>query len=147
MLEATAYVHDIGHFVSDSRHHKHSFYVVVNSDLPGFTFRERLLIANLCRYHRKALPADNHENLNDLDTEGRDTVLSMVPLLRLADSLDRAHQQRVRDIGVRVLDGAVDLTLISKAPAKLEQWAVERMRDVFEKIYGRSLTVRQRRGS
>ena len=66
----------------------------------------------------------------------------MVPLLRLADSLDRAHQQRVRDVGVRVLDGAVGLTLIAKAPAKLEQWAVQRMSDVFEKIYARSLECR-----
>ena len=147
LLEAAAYLHDVGHFVSDSRHHKHSFYVVVNSDLPGFTFRERILIANLCRYHRKALPADHHANLNDLDRKGRDTVLSIIPLLRLADSLDRAHQQRVKEVDVRVLDRAVELTLVSKAPAKLEQWAVERVSNVFEKVYSMSLTVRQRHES
>jgi exopolyphosphatase/guanosine-5'-triphosphate,3'-diphosphate pyrophosphatase len=47
LLEAAAYLHDAGHFVSDSNHHKHSYYLVNNSDMPGFTNRERALIANL----------------------------------------------------------------------------------------------------
>src|ERR1700728_778104 len=67
LLEAAAYLHDTGHYVSDTRHHKHSYYLVANSDLPGFTLNEREIIANLCRYHRKALPAPEHENLQLLD--------------------------------------------------------------------------------
>ena len=69
LLEAAAYLHDTGHYVSDTRHHKHSYYLVANSDLPGFTLTERELIANLCRYHRKALPTPEHTNLQLLDTE------------------------------------------------------------------------------
>ena len=56
-IEAAAYLHDTGHYISDTRHHRHSFYLVANSDMPGFTERERRLIANLCRYHRKSTPA------------------------------------------------------------------------------------------
>jgi len=56
LLEAAAYLVDVGHYVSDSGHHKHSYYVIANSDIAGFTARERLLIASLCRYHRKSLP-------------------------------------------------------------------------------------------
>ena len=48
LLEAAAYLHDIGHFVSDTRHHKPSYYLVANSDLPGFDQREREILANLC---------------------------------------------------------------------------------------------------
>ncbi len=36
LLEAAALVHDVGHFVSGTGHHKHSAYLVANSDLPGF---------------------------------------------------------------------------------------------------------------
>ncbi|HSW49019.1 MAG TPA: Ppx/GppA phosphatase family protein, partial [Bryobacteraceae bacterium] len=43
LLEAAAWLHDVGHYVSDASHHKHSYYVVANSDLPGFTGREREL--------------------------------------------------------------------------------------------------------
>jgi len=45
LLEAAAYLHDTGHFVSDTGHHKHAAYLVANSDLPGFTDQERKLVA------------------------------------------------------------------------------------------------------
>ncbi len=47
LLEAAAYLYDCGHYVSDTRHHKHSYYLVANSDLPGFTRVEIEMIANL----------------------------------------------------------------------------------------------------
>jgi exopolyphosphatase/guanosine-5'-triphosphate,3'-diphosphate pyrophosphatase len=94
LLEAAAYLHDIGHYVSDNKHHKHSYYLVANSDLPGFTARERELIANLCRYHRKAVPNETHLNWQGLDLEGRQAVHFLAPILRLADSLDRSQEQR-----------------------------------------------------
>ena len=74
LLEAAAYLHDVGHYVSDTRHHKHSYYLVSNSDMPGFTAMEREIVANLCRYHRRALPAHEHGNLHTLDDEGRRAV-------------------------------------------------------------------------
>lgn len=143
LLEAAAYLHDVGHFISDSRHHKHSFYVVMNSDLPGFTYQERLLVANLCRYHRKAMPSEQHDNFKPVDAQGRETIRSLVPLLRVADSLDRAHEQHVKDVRLRINGNNVELMLESNTSTKLEEWAVQQVRDIFEKIYGRLLTVRQ----
>ena len=54
LLEAAAYLHDMGHCDQRTRHHKHSYYVVANSDMAGFTDRERVIIATICRYHRKS---------------------------------------------------------------------------------------------
>src|SRR5260370_15099673 len=59
-LEAASYLHDTGHYIGDTRHHRHSYYLVENSDMPGFTERERHLIANLCRYHRKSAANSTH---------------------------------------------------------------------------------------
>src|SRR5262249_36009640 len=84
LLEAASYLHDIGHYVSDTRHHKHSYYLVANSDMPGFTEDEREIIANLCRYHRKAAPTAEHSNLQALKTEEKRAVTLLNPLLRLA---------------------------------------------------------------
>jgi exopolyphosphatase/guanosine-5'-triphosphate,3'-diphosphate pyrophosphatase len=141
LLEAAAYLHDIGHFVSDTRHHRHSYYLIANSDLAGFTSRERLVIANLCRYHRKALPAENHENFKALTPEERKTLLALIPLLRLADSLDRSREQRVRDLQVRIRKSKVELHLQSTKNVELEQWAAQQSADVFKQAYDRSLQV------
>jgi len=137
MLEAAAYLHDVGHFVSDQSHHKHSYYLVANSDMPGFTNRERDLIANLCRYHRKSLPAPHHVNQGSLDDEDAQALLRLIPLLRMADSLDRSHTQRIQSMECRIEEGRVTLELVSLVDIDLEQWAAERAGEVFREIYGR----------
>ena len=129
LLEASAYLHDTGHYVSDTRHHKHSYYLVSNSDMPGFTVHEREIIANLCRYHRKSLPTPEHGNLQLLDVESRRAVAYLIPLLRLADSLDRSHGQRIRSIECKQRDS--DFLIAVHVPPDtdidLEVWAAERL--------------------
>jgi exopolyphosphatase/guanosine-5'-triphosphate,3'-diphosphate pyrophosphatase len=145
LLEAAAYLHDIGHYVSDSGHHKHSYYLVANSDMPGFTNRERELIANLCRYHRKVLPAANHANSRSLSAEERGALLWLVPLLRVADSLDRSHDQRIESMECQIRDGQVIMLLASSADLDLEGWAAERAGEVFREVYGLPVTIRASR--
>ena len=141
VLEAASYLHDIGHYVSDTRHHRHSFYLVANSDLPGFTEMERQLIANLCRYHRKSPPDASHSQFQLLDPDGKRAVLLLTPLLRLADALDRSNEQRVESIECQIRNVDVVLRLRSDADVDLEQWAGERVADSFRAVYGRQLDI------
>lgn len=140
-LEAAAYLHDVGHYVSDLSHHKHSGYLVANSDMPGFTNRERDLIANLCRYHRKSLPAPRHVDHRSLNDEDARALLRLIPLLRMADSLDRSHTQRIQSMECRIEEGGVILQLVSPVDIDLEQWAAERAGEVFRQIYGRPVVL------
>jgi exopolyphosphatase/guanosine-5'-triphosphate,3'-diphosphate pyrophosphatase len=145
LLEAAAWLHDVGHFIADSSHHKHSYYAVANSELAGFTARERELVANLCRYHRKALPAPEHANQRALSAEDRQALLRLIPLLRLADNLDRSHAQRVQSVECALRDGQVLLGLNARGDVALEQWAAERVADVFRQVYGRPLAIARAR--
>ena len=140
-LEAAAYLHDVGHYVSESRHHKHSYYLVSNSDLPGFTNRERELVAALCRFHRKAMPAPDHVNAAALNSEEAHALILLTPLLRIADSLDRSHEERVETLECQVRDGQVLMKLGSKSDIDLEQWAAERAADAFREVYGHEIAL------
>jgi len=141
MLEAAGYLHDIGHFVSASSHHKHSYYLVAHSDLPGFTDPERKMIALLCRYHRKSMPLPRHSPFQAVDPDSRRAITLLTPLLRIADSLDRSHEQRVADMQVQVRNGSVNLALESQSDTDLEMWAVERVADAFRETYQTSLSL------
>jgi len=141
LLEAAAYLHDVGHYVSDTAHHKHSYYLVINSDLPGFTDTERQMIALLCRYHRRTMPVSRHSPFQTLDPDSRRTILLLTPLLRIADSLDRSHEQRVSDLQVQLRNASVAIALESGQDTDLEMWAAERVADSFRETYQLPLTL------
>jgi exopolyphosphatase/guanosine-5'-triphosphate,3'-diphosphate pyrophosphatase len=141
VLEAAAYLHDVGHYVSSIGHHKHSYYVVLHSDMPGFTERERLLIAALCRYHRKALPNPVHNAYQALTSDEKRILSLEIPLLRLADNLDRSHEQRIQALECKVRNGDVLLQVRSKGDIDLEQWGAERAGNLFRQVYNRDISI------
>ena len=141
LLEAAAYLIDVGHYVSDTGHHKHSYYVVSNSDMAGFTQHERIQVACLCRYHRKSLPSPVHGQYQALSADDRRTLLFLIPILRLADNLNRGRQQRIRGVDCRLRDGEVVLKVKSSHDIDLEQWGAERAGEVFRQIYNRPVAV------
>ncbi len=141
LLEAAAYLRDVGHAVNDMSHHKHSQYIVANSDLAGFTDQERQEVAMLCRYHRKAMPAARHGDFLTLAEQRQRLVLLLAPILRIADALDRSRDQRV-ELAVPELQGNnLAITLESDSDVSLEQWAVERAAPQFRQVYQKGLTV------
>jgi len=66
LLEAAALLHDVGYFIAYSSHHKHSYHLIRHAELFGFSPRERELIAQIARYHRKSLPKRKHETFQAL---------------------------------------------------------------------------------
>jgi len=145
LLEAAAYLYNIGHFVNESRHHRHSQYLVQNSDLPGFEDRERTVIATLCRYHRKSMPQLAHETFQVLDAEDRNSVVLLTPLLRLAVALDQSQEQRVERVEAAVLENGVELRLFSERDVDIEQWQADQVAPVFREAYGLPLAVKIKR--
>lgn len=142
LLEAAAHLYNIGHFVNESRHHRHSMYLVANSDLPGFEDREKMVIATLCRYHRKSMPQASHQTFQVLDPEDRNCVALLTPLLRLAVALDQSQEQRVKRVEAAVEANAVELRLFSERDVDIEQWQAEQLAGIFHEVYGLPLTVR-----
>lgn len=145
VLEAGAYLYNIGHFVNESKHHRHSLYLVYNSDLPGFTDRERLMVANLCRYHRKSMPQPTHEMFQTLPSEDRRAVVLLAPLLRLAVALDQSQQQRVGRVECVTNNGQAELRLFANADLDIEQWQANSIAPVFEEVYGLPLSIKVKR--
>lgn len=144
LLECAALLHDVGHFVSNTGHHKHSAYLVENSDLPGFTDKERLTVAALCRFHRKSLPQSRHLHYQILDAESKRVVMSLTPLIRMADSLDRGKGQRVKDLSGGLREGAVVLQAQADEDVDLEVWTTnEGAAKVFREVYQIPLTVQR----
>jgi exopolyphosphatase/guanosine-5'-triphosphate,3'-diphosphate pyrophosphatase len=99
LLEAGARLANVGRFVSHDKHHKHSYYVIRNTDqLTGFTDHEIALIATIARYHRKSAPKEAHEEYRVLRDEDRTLVWTCAVMLRLGFALDRSRGGLVRHV-------------------------------------------------
>ena len=146
LLEAAAYLHNTGHFISDTGHHKHSAYIVQHSDMPGFTDQERLVIALLCRFHRKSLPASRHEAFRSLAPDAKKTITMLTPLLRLAVGLDTSKEQKVENVECQIDRDNATVSVRGKGDIDLELWAAERAADAMRQTFGGSFQlVRARR--
>jgi exopolyphosphatase/guanosine-5'-triphosphate,3'-diphosphate pyrophosphatase len=139
LLEAAAYLHDIGHFVSSTAHHKHSAYLVANSDIPSFTYKERLTVAALCRFHRKSMPQPRHSHFHALEPDSKRIVMCLAPLLRIADALDRGHEQRVKSVSSSVRNGTLSMKVMAETDPDLEIWAANEAAEAFREVYSKEL--------
>ena len=143
-LIAAAMLHDIGNFVSLSKHHKHSLYLIKNIDLAGFSDYEKAIIANIARYHRKSLPKKNHDIYGDIREGDIDAVIKLASILRVADALDREHKGNVEDIKPRVTDKIIALNPVYEGDIPLETEALETKKDLMEKITGKRVYLNAR---
>jgi exopolyphosphatase/guanosine-5'-triphosphate,3'-diphosphate pyrophosphatase len=142
ILQAAALLHDIGQFVSFKGHHKHSLYLISNTELPNFSHHDMQLVANVARYHRKAHPADHHHDFTALSENERVRVTRLASLLRIADALDREHVQRVTDLTAKVTDTELTLWLDGTAGLLMEGWSLKKKANLFHKVFGRKVKLR-----
>jgi exopolyphosphatase/guanosine-5'-triphosphate,3'-diphosphate pyrophosphatase len=142
VLQAAALLHDIGQFVSFKGHHKHSLYLISNSELPSFSGREMQLVANVARYHRKGEPAPHHPAFSALAEGEQQRVVRLAALLRVADSLDREHLQRVRSMDVKIGTREVTLWLEGSGGLLLEGWSFKKKSQLFSKVFNKKVRLR-----
>jgi len=136
LLEVAGLLHDVGTFIRTSGHHKHSEYIITNSEIFGLQRDDLTIIANCSRYHRKASPSSAHPNFMSLPREDRIIVLKLSALLRVADALDRGHTQRVSIADLERKEDHLVIRVEECGELSLERLSLEEKGDMFEDVFG-----------
>jgi exopolyphosphatase / guanosine-5'-triphosphate,3'-diphosphate pyrophosphatase len=147
LIETAALVANVGYLINFEGHHKHSYHLIRNSELPGFERRQLQLLANVARYHRGSPPKQKHDNFNELPVEDQRRVAALAAILRLSLALDRTHQQHVSEVRASVRDECVKIAVQATGDADVDLWAAERKVELFEKVFGRTVRFSARKGS
>jgi len=142
-LQIAALLHDIGLFVSSRGHHKHSHYLISQSDIFGLRPREREIVAQIARYHRRALPQRTHIPYISLDRDDRMLVSKLAAILRVANSLDKEHLQKLTDMKVSREGDQVVLATSCGADLTMERMALAARSDLFREVFGRKVILRE----
>ncbi|RME91648.1 MAG: Ppx/GppA family phosphatase [Candidatus Hydrogenedentota bacterium] len=141
ILYGAAYLHDIGLFINYSEHHKHSYYIIENTDIPGYTPKEKHLLALVSRYHRKSAPKKSHSEHQALSTEEQDLVYFLAAILRIAIALDKSAKSVVEDVDV-ITPTKEEMQVLLYTGGKdctLELWDVQRKKKMLQKYLGMNI--------
>ncbi|HEX4210727.1 MAG TPA: Ppx/GppA phosphatase family protein [Candidatus Binataceae bacterium] len=145
LLEYAALLHDIGHSIDHDRHNRHSYYLIKNGELLGFTPNEIELIAQVARGHRKQAPSLDAPELRALGASKRKLVRGLAALIRVADALDRSHFGVIKDLAVSYRPGQVTIAVGANGDKPdLELWTCERRTELLAKLMDRRVVLEQR---
>jgi exopolyphosphatase/guanosine-5'-triphosphate,3'-diphosphate pyrophosphatase len=141
ILEAAAHLHDIGWSAAPSGkgHHRESARIIREHGWQVFNSESVRLMAQVARYHRKSPPDLEHEDYAALSPAERWRVQHLASLLRIADGLDRGHQQHITHVSAEISPGRIVFHLTSSRPAKREIAAAERKSDLARIVFQRQI--------
>ena len=143
-LEAASILHDVGYHISHASHHRHSLYIIRNSELLGFNENEINIIAHTARYHRKSHPKSGHQEFKALPSDIQLIIKKLAAILRIADSFDRTHRKLVSGLDVTIKNKSVEIQLhcSSKIKPDIELWNLDRRKGLFEEVFNKKVVVK-----
>jgi exopolyphosphatase/guanosine-5'-triphosphate,3'-diphosphate pyrophosphatase len=139
LLRCAAILHDIGWLEGKKGHHKTALRIIMDSPILRLDLGTRRIIGLIARYHRKALPKEQHTYFRDLDAKDRDIVRKLAGILRVADGLDRSHESRVKDINCRTDKKQVKIVCLSRQSLDGEFALAAEKGVLFENVFVRKL--------
>jgi len=141
ILEYASLLHNVGNAINRSSHHKHSLYIIKHGDLSGFSDRERMIMANLARYHRRSAPKSRHPEYMALTPRDREIVKKLAVILRLANAMDRGHRGNVHSLGCKVDGPRLELRFCAHDDPTIELAASLEQADFVRTVFGKQLDV------
>ncbi|MCL1856281.1 MAG: hypothetical protein FWF84_01365 [Kiritimatiellaeota bacterium] len=139
ILDVASRLHEIGLFVNDRAYHKHSCYLIENSEIFGMRTQELRLAARVARYHRHATPSVAHEEYRTLSPDERLTVSKLAAILRVANVLDNLSPSRALAFDATVSGSQFRIAVHSMLNLTLTRSHLAERSGMFRNVFG--LTV------
>ena len=142
-LSAAAMLFEVGDYGNRNGHHRHTYYIIANSEILGYTPQQRRIIGSIARYLGKSRPTPGDGPMSTLSPEEQENVEKASILLRIARALNMGRSQSVGKVAVSARSGRVSMKLTprGKASVDLEVWSIEKDRAYFREVFGRELSV------
>ncbi len=143
LLKVASIVHEVGGYISARAHHKHSLYLILNSEIFGLGKKDVTMVGLVARYHRQSAPKPGHEIYRDLSQQDRIRVCKLASIIRIADALEKTHSQRIKRIEVHMTPQKLKITCIGIHDLTAENMAIQQKSDLFEKTFGMKVSLKE----
>lgn len=142
IIKTSAMLHDIGSNITYYFHHKHSLYMILNSQIYGISHRELVMSACIAANHSDDNIAVNYQQYKMIiNKDDLELIKKLGILLRLSESLDKSMTYKVPDITCNINNESVIITTISESTAFIEIKAALDVSENFKNAFNKKLYV------
>lgn len=135
-LQIAALLHGVGHYINSDFSHLHSYEIIRCQNIMGLSERELELIANIARYYSQETPLPSDKNYQALINEDKIMISKLVAILKLADSLDTSHTQKIKNVKLVKAKRDLCFQVESHEDILLEEWSFHNHARFFEEVMG-----------
>lgn len=143
-LAIAGWLHDIGwvRCPDGKGHHKASAAMILERKWLSLSQDEVLIISQIARYHRKALPQQRHLTFWSFEPATQQIVQALASILRVADALDHGHLSRVASLDCIYSDNEILVRVHGNEDDLMtEIKAFNKKKDLAERFYRRQVRI------
>ena len=154
LLQIAVIIHSCGKFISVRNANECAYNIIMSTEIIGLSHLEREIVANVVRYNIRdfdynmvRMEAGPELSSGSLPDQSDATILTakLTAMLRLANSMDRSHGQKLKDCRITVKDKTLTVSAEYSGDITLEAVSFEQKAAFFEEIFGIRPVLKQKR--
>ena len=154
LLQIAVLLHACGKFISMKNSNECAYNIVMSTEIIGLSHLEREIVANIIRYNIRDFDYDHvhleegvfRSGMTEMDINRVNIIIAkLTAILRLANSMDRSHRQKLVGCKMALKDTNLIITTDYPGDISLERMSFEQKADFFEEVYGIRPILRQKR--
>jgi exopolyphosphatase / guanosine-5'-triphosphate,3'-diphosphate pyrophosphatase len=135
LLHLAARLHDLGRFVDLHQYNKHSYYLIRNTQLPGISEKEQLIVATVACCYRKRVPR-KHPKYAILSKAEKVSIDKLTSILLLGDDLDNFSHCGLDELSIRLSKTNLTIKIPNCSEDLLEQMDTNNAGNLFRETFG-----------
>jgi exopolyphosphatase/guanosine-5'-triphosphate,3'-diphosphate pyrophosphatase len=143
LLLYSAKLHEIGSIMGYHEQCNHTFYMISNANLYGFTHREIILLSSIAASYKNDI--HNNKYLTKFKTvlSKKDIIIfkTLTLILKLATRLDKSKIRIIEALDCKILDTSVKIKTIRNGDAELEISLANELSEEFFELFNKKLIV------
>lgn len=143
LLEIACYLHEFDYLLNFSGYSdNNTFNTLKNISIYGLSDIDNNIVAHISSCNMIEHPGFKLNN-RQLGLSSRDEliVIKLIAILRVADSLDKSHKQKIEDLKIRIKDNEINVIIQSDYNMLLEEWAFDCSKIFFRDVFGFDLNL------
>lgn len=144
-LRIATILHDCGKYVSMENIGENSYNIIMFTEIIGLSHLEREIVANVVRFNHGRFRYYGVTSDTALDRESYLVVAKLTAILRLANSLDRSHKQKLKGLKAVLQDNQLVLHVETQEDITLEACFFEKRAEFFKEVFSITPVLKQKK--